>query len=162
MNTKRQHLGFSLTEVIVVLTVIGTLASVAIASYGNLSTKGNEIAAQQRAEMLNRGLIHFIHNYGDFSPAAISSSTADESIVKLALQFGNPELGRKPGLPYIDLRYNPRPGSDPATYRLQWTGRYYKVLKNGVPGSGLVVPLDGSDFTANPITPPNGFSLGGS
>jgi prepilin-type N-terminal cleavage/methylation domain-containing protein len=144
--------GFSLVEMVTVVAVLGILAGIGIASYNNLLRRSKETGAKERAEWLNQALQTYIQVNGDFTQSS-SGSAADEMIVLRTLQWGDPSRPPSPGQPYVTLRYNPVSSSDTNTYRLQWTGYAYKVLKKNEGGTGILIPFDGSDMTNPPPIP---------
>jgi prepilin-type N-terminal cleavage/methylation domain-containing protein len=146
--------GFSMTEMILVVSILGILVSIAISQFGNLNESSKLVVAAEKAEMLNRALEAYgavVPDVARYYPAA-RSDTNDELAVLLTLQFRhsvNPTIGA----PYIDPRYRPDSSSDAQTYRIQWTGTMFKMLKRGEAGTGLLEPFDGTDMkTPFPFT----------
>jgi len=153
--------GYSLTEMIWVVALIGIIATIAFSQMTQTLGGSRLAAAKHKLEMLNQGL----HAYamaereitaGDAAPGA---GTTDENLVLLTLQYRNTASPR-PGSPYVEATYRPTTSSDSDDYRLQWMGQLFQLLEPGEAGSGLKVPFDGSDFGTAFKYPPNFRPLG--
>ncbi|MBL9130418.1 MAG: prepilin-type N-terminal cleavage/methylation domain-containing protein, partial [Verrucomicrobiaceae bacterium] len=121
---RRWNRGFSMTELVIVISVIGTLATIAVTSFSHLLSGGKNAIAEDRREMLNHALHSFAQQNYDMVFNRMDSSTADEMVILRTLQYRNTNPNRaKIGSPYVDPRYNPEVGSSTQTHRLRWTGR---------------------------------------
>ncbi len=153
--------GFSMTELVIVISTLGVLATVAITSFSHLLGSGKSAIAEERREMLNQGLHRFAQENYEMIFSRLDSATADEMVILRTIQYRNPNpLRSKTGSPYVDPRYNPLVSSDSKEYRLRWTGRNYELLRPGVSGSGLLMDFEASDFTTAFVFPPN-FKMAG-
>lgn len=160
-GTHRVRAGFSMTELVIVISILGVLSTIAMTSFSHLLSGGKDAVAAERREMLNRALHMFAqHNY-DMVFSRQDTNTADEVVILRTLQYRDPNPNRvKIGSPYVDPRYNPAVSSSADSYRLRWTGRNYELLKPGTAGSGILMDFEGADFTAPFAFPPN-FRMAG-
>jgi prepilin-type N-terminal cleavage/methylation domain-containing protein len=158
-SSNYQPPGYSLVEMTLVISLLGILATIAVISLTGVVDRTKEVGGKERAEWLNRALQTYIQVNGDFFQTP-SPGAADETIVLRTMQWGDPTKPAKPGQPYVTLNYNPVSSSDSKKIRLQWTGSAYKVLGIGATGTGLLVPLDGSDMTT-PLPIPATFRPAG-
>ena len=146
---KNRHRGFSMFEMIWVVSLLGILAALALAQYGTMSEGSKLSVATEKLERLNQGLIGYgtvVSDAAAYYPAPRADG-GDENFVLLSLQFRhstNPTVGA----PYVDARYRPDTSSDSTEYRYQWSGTMFKLLVPGQSGTGLLEPFDGSDMKA--------------
>jgi len=153
--------GFSMTELVIVISVIGVLATIAITSFNHMISGGKDAVAGERREMLNQALHRFSQQNYDMVFNRMDTGAADEMVILRTLQYRDPNPNRsKIGSPYFDPRYNPATSSASHTYRLRWTGRNYELLRPGTDGSGLLMNFDSTDFTEPFQFPPN-FQMAG-
>jgi hypothetical protein len=146
---------------VVTISVIGALSGVAVVSFGHLTGSAREVLAEERREMLNQALHRFSQYNYELVLAPQKASPGDELLVLRTLQNRNPnETYAKVGSPYVVPHYNPKISSDPADYRIAWTGRLYELLVPGETGLGLKMVFDGSDLTQPFSFPPN-FEMAG-
>lgn len=153
--------GYSITELIWIIALMGILASIAIPHMGESLSNSKAVIARQKLEMMNKGVHAYRECTGQpMTNAPISGSAGDETAILRDLQFRsltNPTAGS----PYVDPTYNPVSSNDPNDYRIVWTSNFvFKLLSPGETGIGLKVPFDGSDI-GNPWVAPPGYSTGG-
>ena len=77
--------GFSMTELVIVISVIGVISGLAVSNYGNLLKSSKETVALDRVEMLNRSLSSFAVENFEQRLNRIDSSTGDELAVPVLL-----------------------------------------------------------------------------
>jgi len=143
--------GFSLTEMIATISMLGVLAGIVILTLNGTFAASKEALAVNRLETLNRALDAYMTVVYEAVYLPNNGSTTDESVVVAALRFRNPNENLAAlGSPFIDPQYNPKPSTSAAHYRLRWMGRRFELLRPGQPGSGLRIPFDGSDVGGNP------------
>jgi prepilin-type N-terminal cleavage/methylation domain-containing protein len=153
--------GFSMTELVIVISILAVLATITITSFNHLLTGSKDAVAAERLEMMNRGLHTFAQQNYEMIFNRMDTSGADEMVILRTLQYRNPDIDRsKIGSPYLDPRYNPVISSSTQDHRIRWTGRCYELLKPGAAGSGIRMNFDGSDFTTAFVFPPN-FQMAG-
>ncbi len=154
---RRRTLGFSLTEMIVVLAVLGIIAGIAIGTFGNLNESAKEAVARERVEMLNHAIHAFAQSRRQMAETPLTNQ-GDELQVLGYLQYRD-AAKPYPGTPYVDQHYRPTASGSTADYRIQWTSNFvYKLLKPGDTGIGLKIPFDGTDMSTVPtmgINPSN-------
>ncbi len=153
--------GFSMSELVITISIISVLASVAVSSMQQFLGGGKDVLAAERQERLNQALYQFAQQNFEVLLPSNDVSTSDEVAVLRTLQFRDPDVDRaKVGSPYFDPRYNPVRSSAGSDYRLRWTGRLYELLRPGDTGTGLLMNFDGTDFTTAFVFPPN-FQMAG-
>jgi prepilin-type N-terminal cleavage/methylation domain-containing protein len=157
----RRKRGFSVTELVITISIMGVLAGISVVAYNQFLGGAKDALAEARQEMLNQALHCFAQQNYEMLFNAMDGSTADEMVILRTLQYRDTDIDRaKFGSPYIDPRYNPLASSSTAHYRLRWTGRLYELLKPGKSGTGLLMNFDGTDFTTAFAFPPN-FQMAG-
>ena len=157
----RRESGFSVTELVIVVSILGVLAGIVVMSYNRFLSGAKDSVAASRQEMLNQAVYSFAQQNYELVFGAMNDSVADELVILRTLQFRNPNANRaKIGSPYFDPRYNPVSSSDTAEYRLRWVGKMYELLPPGQSGTGILMNFDGSDFTTAFVFPPN-FQMAG-
>lgn len=153
--------GYSLTEMIWVVALIGILATIAFTQVTQSLGGSRLAAARHKLEMLNQALHACAMserelNAGDAAPSA---GTGDEGLILMILQYRN-TANPRPGTPYLEPTYRPTTSSSTEDFRLQWTGQLFTLLEPGESGAGLKVPFDGSDFGTAFQYPPNFSPMG--
>lgn len=155
-----------MSELVIVISILGVLAGLAVAGYGNLLESSKLMLARERAEALNQALTRFAQENFEQNFPRMDGSAVDEMAVLQMIQYDNPEPDNparqrsQPGAPYFDQRYRPANTADVQTYRLRWTGRLYELLPPGRAGTGLLMDFDGRDFTT-PFSYPESYRMSG-
>ncbi|HCN78892.1 MAG TPA: hypothetical protein DIT13_17080 [Verrucomicrobiales bacterium] len=140
--------GYSLSELVITISIMSVLAGVAILSMNSAYSAGQETLAMERVEMLNQGLHRWSAANNEMSFIRRDDSSADELKVLRDLQYRNPIEERAViGAPFVPPEYNPESSSDSGAYRIRWNSRGYELLRPGQEGTGLLMVFDGSDFT---------------
>lgn len=148
--------GYSVTELVIVISIMGTLAGIAVGSYNQFLGGAKDALAQERVESLNQGLHRFAQQNYELLFSPVNTATADELVILRTLQYRHEDPDRATiGSPYADPRYNPVASSSMNEYRLRWAGKSYELLKPGTPGTGLLMNFEGTDFTEPFDFPPN-------
>ena len=155
LRTRREG-GFSMSELVVVISILGVLSSLAIHSFGQFMGGSRDALASERQEMLNQALYRFAQQNYEMVFTASNGAVTDEMVVLRSLQYRDPNIKRaQSGSPYFDPRYNPVSSSDITSHRLRWTGKLFELLKPGQSGTGLLMDFEGQDFTTAFVFPPN-------
>jgi prepilin-type N-terminal cleavage/methylation domain-containing protein len=136
--------GFSMIEMAVVISVVGILATIAIANYGDLVKASGGVAVRDRAEWLNSKVKAYQQIYGPLGSASVDAAR----VIKL-LQEGPSGRSARPGLPFVPLSYTPTISGDSNEYRLQWVGNAFKPLNRGQSGRGILMNTESSDMIGN-------------
>ncbi|MBB5031747.1 type II secretion system protein [Prosthecobacter vanneervenii] len=153
--------GFSMTELVIVISILSVLAAITVNAMNQYLEGGKIALTQERQEMLNRAVYTFAQQNYQIVFSPMGDNAGDELAILRTLQYRDPNSYRaKLGSPYIDPRYNPGTSSSTKDYRLQWTGKVFKVLEPGDSGSGLLMNFDGTDFTTPFAFPPD-FQMAG-
>ncbi|MGV3660626.1 MAG: type II secretion system protein [Prosthecobacter sp.] len=148
--------GFSMTELVIVISIMGVLATITVASFNQFLGGSKDALAKERQESLNQAVHRYAQTDKELLVQDISSSAADETRALRRLQYRNPnEDLALVGSPYFDPRYNPVGSSSDSTYRLRWTGTLFELLKPGKSGTGLLMNFEGTDFTTPFAFPPD-------
>jgi len=149
-------LGFSLTEMIITISLLAIVAGIALISMSGTYEASQDALARERLEVLNRGLNKFTTTGYELTFPPRPDSGADEMFVLRSLQYRNPDPARaRVGSPYVTSVYNPTVSSEVSDHRLRWTGRLYELLMPGQSGTGLKIAFDSSDMTEAFQFPPN-------
>jgi prepilin-type N-terminal cleavage/methylation domain-containing protein len=143
--------GFSLSEIVVTVSVLGILATIVIITMNGSFSAAKDTIASHRQETVNQAVSAFMTSFVEINYTAKPASTQDELFIIAALRFRDPnELRADAGTPYIQQDYNPKGSTSAADYRLRWTGRRFELLRPGQEGVGLKIEFDGSDFGGSP------------
>jgi prepilin-type N-terminal cleavage/methylation domain-containing protein len=157
----RRERGFSMSELVITISIMGVLAGIAVGSLNQFMGGAKDTLAAERQEMMNQALHRFAQQNYEMLFNAMENSAADEMVILRTLQYRDPDPDRaKIGSPYLDPRYNPLSSSAADKYRLRWTGKMYELLKPGQNGTGLLMNFEGTDFTTAFAFPPN-FQMAG-
>jgi len=160
MNVSRNHRqrGISLVEMIITVAVIGVVAAIAFPSIGNVVGNSRETVVENVVETLNKATREFGHAQWDLALAADPSSADDEFAVLRTLQWR--EGGTDPNQfelhpkgPFMRRDWIPSSSSSSEDYRIEWTGRAWRMIEPGEAGTGLRVAFDGSDLGTSYIHP---------
>ncbi|OYW74383.1 MAG: hypothetical protein B7Z37_17955 [Verrucomicrobia bacterium 12-59-8] len=157
----RRESGFSMTEMVIVISLIGVLAGIVVMPMNQFLAGGKEVLAETRQETLNQAVYRFAQQNYELQFDAMDGSVADELVILRTLQYRDPNINRaKIGSPYFDPRYNPVASSSSSEYRLRWTGKIYDLLVPGQGGTGILINYEGTDFTTAFVFPPD-FQMAG-
>ena len=152
----RTALAFSLTEMVTTVSILGILASIVVVQMSDNYSAARDILAQDRLEMLNRGLSECAASVREYVVTREDARTTDELRVLMEMQYRNPDPDKADiNSPFIEPRYRPTTSSSLQDYRIRWTGRRFELLRPGTTGSGLKVVFDGSDIGEPREYPPN-------
>ena len=153
--------GFSMSEMVTTIAIIGVLASIVVVSMTGAVTGAKESVALDRLEMLNQGLNSYAQSYKEYLYTPNDSSFTDENTVINDLEYRNPDNNKAlTGSPFIRQDYRPKYSGSNQDYRLMWAGSRFKLLRPGTDGYGAKVAFDGSDLGAPFAYPPNYNSSG--
>lgn len=162
LSSPPRNEGFSLVEIVIVITIIGILSSVGIGVFGKITDGARSGVATNLAETLNQATRKFSHANWDLHLAPDNSGADDEFRILRTLQWRAPDNASDellPKGPFMRPDWNPVASDSTDDFRLQWTGTLWKLLTPGVAGSGLKVNFDGgSDITAANYEFPEDFA----
>jgi prepilin-type N-terminal cleavage/methylation domain-containing protein len=151
--------GFTLTEVIVVIAVVGVLAAIAIPQIGGVLGSSKSAIASNLLETLNGAVHRFNQTNYELVLTGKKGDGAEELLILRSLQYRNP-ANPKPGSPYMRSDWNPAVSKNKEDYRLMWTGTTFKLVVPGKSGAGLKVDFDGADIGV-PYEFPAGYTTVG-
>lgn len=147
--------GFSMSEMVIVIAILGVLALVIVLSLGSSFNASKDVLATARVEMLNKALHQYAMNHGERVETKKDGSSSDELYVLLDLKFReSDDRLAPPGAPYVPAHYNPEASSSESEYRIRWNGRRFELLRPGQTGLGLKMDFEGTDFTEPTKFPP--------
>lgn len=154
--------GFSMTEMVVCVSLMGVLATIAITSYTSAVNAGKAALARQKLEMLNTAVHRYAESVRELIVTPLAPAGVDElQVLRFALQFRHPDPDRATvGAPFIEPTYSPAISGSINDYRMRWTGSLYELLLPGTAGVGLKVVFDGSDVGPAFVSDPNINPLG--
>lgn len=157
----RRRWGYSLAEMIMVISGIGILAGIVLPKFGDIFQASQLVGAREKLEMLNQGLKNHQHASPDNleNRLPVPNATWDEYTILMQLQFRSPDSPSS-GAPYVMTNYRPAMSSSSADYRMEWTGTVFRLLTPGQNGAGIKVVFDGSDIGPDVVHPP-GHKWGG-
>lgn len=140
MNTPRSLIrATSLPELLVVISVLCVLAGISIPKLTGLLGVSKQQVAIDMAEMANRAVDHYDQAAQDMPIAEDDSDTVDEIMVWHNLTTRDSSI---PGSPFLPVTFPSTTTASTDTYRLQWTGKNFRLLEPGVAGSGIQVESD--------------------
>lgn len=145
-----------MTEMIVVISVIGILAGIAIVQLIGINNGARDTVARQKLEVLNKAVAaHQEANARDNLESLLPApgATWDELKVLQQLQYRDP-VRPTVGSPYVVTNYRPATSANTQDYRIMWTGGNFRLLTPGTAGSGIKVVFDGTDLGPDIIFPP--------
>ena len=156
----------SLTEVVITIAVIGIMAAIGVANFGDLTKGSKDTIARNLTETLNKATRNFSHANWDLRFNAVAASAGDEVMVLRSLQWREPDGAANQKEiyykgPYMRPDWNPDTSSSTDDWRIQWTGSSWKLLLPGTSGAGLKVDFEGNDL-GTPFVFPDNFTPVGS
>ncbi len=154
----RKH-GFSLVEMIVVVSVMGILSAVTLSHFSGFNEASRAAVATELQERVNGALRRF--NDGNYQMKVhVVTDGSDASWVIQTLQYRksvNPAVGS----PYLANNWTPVISSSTSDYRLVWKGTLFVLVNPGDTGVGVKVDFDGASLST-PFNFPSGFTMAGS
>jgi len=127
--------GFSLTELMICVGVVGILSAIAIPQITHTDRAARSEVANQVVTSLNRAVTGYRQCGQEITQNANGSSAADETSVMLLLTSRDPGIV---GSPFLQGPSWPSVGTDQNdTYRAVWDGRFFSILPPGTEGTGL-------------------------
>ena len=147
---------YSLVELIIVITVLGIIASIGVVGYTATVNGSQAIVAANLEETLNTAVHRFNETNYEIIYAGGASSSAAELAVLRTLQYRNP-VYPQPGSPYIRQDYSPVSSSSTSDYRLVRSGTLFTLLAPGTVGNGLMVSPSGADLGQAKYTYPTNY-----
>lgn len=152
LKPKNSLQGFSMVEMVTIVSIIGIITAIIIPSMSGLSSNSKTVLAQNRQELLNTALNQMAMSGRQVPNSPQLTSSRDEELVVMTLQIRNENLV---GSPFLTPSYAPKGSSDPTTYRLRFTGLRFELLVPPLVGTGIKIEFDGSDMGPPRNFPPN-------
>lgn len=157
-TTPARQQGFSMTELVVVVTVIGILSSLAISKFSGFNGASRAAFAKELLERVNTA----VHRFNDCNyqmKVHVITDGSDSSWVIQTLQYRksvNPAVGS----PYLPNNWTPAISDNTSDYRLVWAGTLFKLINPGDTGVGVKVDFDGASLST-PYNFPSDFTMAG-
>ncbi len=136
--TDLRHWGrkaMSLPEVMVTITIIAILATLAITYFGDSRQHARRGIATDTLQKLNRGVLNYGQVVGEISVAADLGSD-DELAVLGLLQTRD---SSHPGSPYFSENVVMAASTSDGEIRYQWTGKFFQLIPEGTEGAGILI-----------------------
>jgi type II secretory pathway pseudopilin PulG len=127
--------GFSQTEVLVIIAVIGIMAAVSIGMLTGGVEASKETTARANLETLNYAVRKYSHAVKDMTNTAQSGSSDEVEVIAELKIDGTIES--RPGSPYLEANISPVESSDANTYRASWNGSEFQLIGLGTNGIGI-------------------------
>ena len=144
----------SLVEIVVVVGVMGVMATVGVSVFQNIQEKSKDQIARSVVEKLNKAVHDYNHAYKPLDTPFLETSGDDEKAILMTLQYREP-VNPGVGEPYMRPDWKPTRTSDTTEYRYVWRGRNWDLLKPGETGAGLKVLFDATDIGEMVVFPPD-------
>ncbi len=91
MANRRQKLGFTLVELMVVIVIIGILAAIAIPAISRAITTGRQTAMRMEINSLEQAVENYRTKYGDYPPDGSDAGVAARHMRKLRPRISEPD-----------------------------------------------------------------------
>ncbi len=147
--------GFSLVEIVVVITIVGIMAFLLLPSFRELLPGSRYSTALANMELLNQSVLKFNQANWELVLTNSAADTINEEKIVRSLQYRGTEASASPGAPYLDPTLTINGTDDASTYRAHWNGHMFQLLDAGTAGDGLNLLLMTSSGTS--YTFPNGY-----
>lgn len=128
--------GFSLVEVLVIITVVAILAGLGIVTMSNIVPHAREETARRNLRYLNAALIAYNNSVREITDTVvpIGAGIADETAVFALLQTRSTDI---PGSPFLPSNVLPTSSTATGTYRAFWNGKMFEIISPGAAGTGV-------------------------
>ena len=130
--------GFSLTEILVSIAVIGILSAIAIPSISHISETSKVEVANTIVTTMNRAVTGYRQCGSEITINANADASADEVSVMALLTTRDAGVT---GTPFLQGPWPSTGSSDTSTYRARWNGRFFEVIPAKSDGIGLFIKL---------------------
>ena len=114
-TTLPQRSGFTLVELLVVITIIGVLAALITPAVFQARRTGQISAIKAEIDLLHMAMMHYKNEYGSFPPCSSGTSSSDPAARHIRRLF-----------PRTAASYAPSAATTPANSLVGWLGGYTK------------------------------------
>lgn len=132
--------GFSLVEIMIVIGVIAVLAGVLIPAITQVVPAAHETVCEANLEKLNQAVWKYNHALGKFEQSGETGEGKGLAVGGKLQEAGSRNLesaNYSPGAPYLEPTLFLAETSNDSTYRAEWNGKMFVLLKPGTTGTGL-------------------------
>ena len=91
MGTKRQHHGFTLVELMIVIVIIGILMAIAIPAINRTITTGKQTAIRMEINALDQAVTQYMQKHGDYPPDGSSREVLTRHMRRLYPRISEPD-----------------------------------------------------------------------
>jgi len=123
--------GVSLTELLVVIAVLGVLALIALPLITSVPESAREAVARETMERLNRAV-----NAHRMSAGPLATNSGSELAILSVLTNRDPKIS---GSPFYSTQESLELSANENLFRFRWNGTYFDILPPGSAGSGLTL-----------------------
>ncbi|MEI6535833.1 MAG: prepilin-type N-terminal cleavage/methylation domain-containing protein [Verrucomicrobiaceae bacterium] len=153
----RNH-GMSLVEMLMTISIIAILSSLAISNFAGINEKSKASVAKELLERTNTA-VHRFNETNYELVVNVATDGSDGMAVIRTLQYRKP-VNPSVGSPYLANNWNPDISSSTLDYRLVWSRTLFKLVNPGDMGTGIKVDFSGAALTT-PYTFPTGYTMAG-
>ncbi|MDF1812550.1 MAG: type II secretion system protein [Verrucomicrobiales bacterium] len=157
-NKQTHSNGFSLVEVIVMITVVGILSAIAVSQVGKITDASKKTVAQNLVETLNNATKEFGHAQYKLVSNGENEDATDEMQILRTLQWKDPDIELGVAGPFMRGDWSPSTSSNTDDYRIVWAGSFWKLAVPGAAGSGIKVNFEAADLGQTYYTYPDDFT----
>lgn len=141
----RSSRALSLVEMLISITIIGILGSLALVQYGDTLDRSVRVVSVDFVEQLNTALNEFEQVAWQLDITANNDAITEEQQILAYLQTKDVTVF---GSPHFRGDFTAVSSSDNTEYRIRWNGARFELVEPGTDGNGMLFEAEGGQFTA--------------